>query len=250
MQINPETAKYFSFESVTSTNDFARELLSEDELVVVSALHQSLGRGRNINKWYGSYGNNIYLSIGIKHKSDISTLDLAVIQAVGSLAVKNTLSKLTNQDLFQIKYPNDVYAFYQSTHKKISGILIEHSFAGSECISSVIGIGINVNENSFPLELQSSAVSLSQIGITSDIQEIKQEVINNFFDLLTSYDDRKLFDIWKKELNLENKDINVLGKDKKYRFSKFFDDGRIELIDNNNNKITIDNGDSVRYSFD
>ena len=250
MQINPETAKYFFFESVTSTNDFAKELLSEDELVIVSALHQSKGRGRNTNKWYGSYGNNIYVSIGINHKSDISTLDLAVLQAVGSLAVKNTLCKLANQDLFKIKYPNDVYALHQNVYKKISGILIEHSFAGSKCISSVVGIGINVNENSFPPELKSTAVSLSKIGILSNIQEIKQELIDNFFVLLTNYDDRKLFDIWTKELNLENKDINVLGKDKKYRLSKFLDDGRIELIDNNNNKITIDNGDSVRYSFD
>lgn len=250
MKINQESAKYYSFESITSTNDFARELLSEEDLVIVSALHQTKGRGRNINQWYGSYGNNIYISIGIKHKSEISTLSLAVIQAVGSLAVNNTLQKLTNKDLFRIKYPNDVYALYQDNFKKISGILIEHSFAGSECISSIVGIGININENSFPPELQSTAVSLSQLGINSDIQEIKEDLISNFFELLNNHSEKQLFDIWQKKLNLANKEIIVVGKETKYKFSKFFEDGRIELIDNNNNKITIDNGDSVRYSFD
>lgn len=250
MKINPENAKYYSFESITSTNDFAKELLGQDELVVVTALHQTKGRGRNINQWYGSYGNNLYLSIGLKHNSSVSTLSLAVLQAVGSLAVRDSLRRLSNQDIFRLKYPNDVYAYHNQTYKKISGILIEHSFAGSECINSVVGIGINVNENSFPSELKDTAVSLSQIGIELEVNKIQNDLVNNFFNILTNHSEIEIFNNWKKELNLENKKIQVLGKDKFYKFAKIFEDGRLELIDNNNNKITIDNGDSIRYNLD
>lgn len=250
MIINPELAKYYYFESITSTNDFAKELLSNDELIIVSALHQTKGRGRNTNQWYGSYGNNLYLSIGIKHNSAVSSLTLAVLQAVGSLAVYNTLVEITNQDIFRIKYPNDVYAKHNGKFKKISGILIEHSFAGSECFSSVIGIGLNAKENSFPEELKETATSLLYLGVNIEINQIQEKILNNFFTSINNYKEIELYENWKNKLNLSNKTITVIGKKNKFRLSKFFEDGRIELIDENNNKITIDNGDSIRYNLD
>lgn len=250
MKINSEQVKYYSFESITSTNDFAKELLAKDEFVVVTAYHQTKGRGRNTNQWYGSYGNNLYLSIGLRHNSNVSTLSLSVLQAVGSLAVRDTLIKLSNIDIFRLKYPNDVYALHNQTFKKISGILIEHSFAGSECINSVIGIGVNVNENSFPPGLKETAVSLSQLGIELEVNEIQNELVNYFFRILNNHSEIQIFNTWKNNLNLENKEIYVVGKEKTYKFKKLFEDGRLELMDNNNNKITIDNGDSIRYNLD
>ena len=250
MRINPENAKYYSFESITSTNDFAKELLMNEDLVVVSALHQTKGRGRNINQWYGSYGNNLFLSIGIKHSSYINSLTLAILQAVSSLAVQDTLQELTKANIYRIKYPNDIYAYDGEKYRKISGILVEHSFAGSECISSVIGIGINVRENSFPVQLQESAISLFQLGFDIEIHKLQTKLIDIFFSYLANNSDKQIFNIWKKELNLTNKEIKVLGKESTYRLSRFFEDGRLELVDSKNNKITIDNGDSIRYNLD
>lgn len=250
MKINPNNAKYYAFESITSTNDFAKELLLNQDLVVVSALHQTKGRGRNVNQWYGSYGNNLYLSVGIKHSSNVDSLTLAVMQAVGSLAVRNSLQELTNKNIYKIKYPNDIYAYDGVKYKKISGILVEHSFAGSECISSIIGIGVNVHEKSFPEDLHDFAISLFQLGFDIEIKSLQENIVNNIFLLLTKYSNIEIFELWKKDLNLHNKNLKVLGKESNYKLSRFFVDGRLELVDENNNKITIDNGDSIRYNLD
>jgi len=249
MKINSNKAKYFTFESITSTNDFAKELLLTEELVVVTALHQTKGRGRNVNQWFGSYGNNLYLSIGIKHSSSVDLLTLAAMQAVGSLAVRNTLQELTNKEIYKIKYPNDVYAYDGEKYRKISGILVEHSFAGSECISSIIGIGVNVQEKSFPIDLRETAISLFQLGFNLDVKKVEENLVNSIFSLLANNSNKQIFDLWKKELNLQNKQIKVLGKEANYRLSRFFLDGRLELVDEKNNKITIDNGDSIRYDL-
>lgn len=51
----------------------------------------------------------------------------------------------------EIKWPNDVYV----QGKKICGILIENVFSGDRISSSVVGIGVNVN-NSLPEELKNT----------------------------------------------------------------------------------------------
>lgn len=250
MKINEHEIKYFNFETITSTNDFAKELLANNRYVVVTALNQIKGRGRNTNQWFGSYGNNLYISIGMQHYKEVSTLTLAVLQAVGSLAVKKTLNELIQKDIFKLKYPNDVYALHNHTYKKISGILVEHSFAGSNCLSSIIGIGLNINETNFPPEIADQATSLKLLGFDFQVNYIQNNLVENFLQLINNLDEREIFELWKNELNLQNKQIFVISKNKNYTFNRLLEDGRMELIDEKNNKITIDNGDSVRYNLD
>ncbi len=100
----------YNLSEVTSTNDYARELLSQNNLVLVSALNQTEGRGRKGNNWFGSYGKNLYISFGIKHQNTISPNQLASLQAMSALIVKKALRTVTNSDTFYIKYPNDIYA--------------------------------------------------------------------------------------------------------------------------------------------
>ena len=72
-----------------------------------------------------------------------------------------------------IKWPNDVYV----ADKKICGILIENTFSGNRISSSVVGIGVNVN-NSLPEELANIAVSMREAaGHPFDREEVEKTLI-------------------------------------------------------------------------
>jgi BirA family biotin operon repressor/biotin-[acetyl-CoA-carboxylase] ligase len=250
--------EHYNFDKITSTNDYARELLNKDLVAIVSANYQSKGRGRNTNTWYGSYGNNVYLSIAIKHIDEIDSDNLPVFQALSSLIVINSLKRLYPKVKFALKYPNDVYAFVpipkesdtiNPNYRKISGVLVEHSFMGSFCTSTIIGIGINVSEQNFPPEIADNSTSLDLLGYNASIEEIIKAIINELYYLADNNDAAEIFDLWKYSLNLTKKQIQVVGDELNYTFSRILDDGRLELI-RNKQRIIIDNGDSIRYNLD
>lgn len=73
----------------------------------------------------------------------------------------------------EIKWPNDVYV----QGKKICGILIENVFSGDRISSSVVGIGVNVN-NSLPEELKNTAISMSEAaGHLFDREDVENTLI-------------------------------------------------------------------------
>jgi BirA family biotin operon repressor/biotin-[acetyl-CoA-carboxylase] ligase len=61
-----------------------------------------------------------------------------------SLAVRELCEEAINDEI-RIKWPNDIY----HKNKKLAGILIENTISGSQLASSVIGIGLNVNQTEF-----------------------------------------------------------------------------------------------------
>jgi len=74
-----------------------------------------------------------------------------------SLGVANALTPILGKK-FKIKWPNDLYF----EHGKLGGILIENSLQGTQIKSSVIGIGLNINQEAFPPEA-ANAMSVKQI---------------------------------------------------------------------------------------
>ena len=57
-----------------------------------------------------------------------------------------------------VKWPNDIL----SANKKIGGILIENTVKGKKINNSIIGIGLNVNQEKFPDSLK-NVTSLKKI---------------------------------------------------------------------------------------
>jgi BirA family biotin operon repressor/biotin-[acetyl-CoA-carboxylase] ligase len=238
----------YNFDTVTSTNDFARELITNHKIVIITALFQTEGKGRNTNHWYGSYGNNIYLSIGIRHNEVLTAEEIASFQAIGALSVKYALSKYCPNKTFKIKYPNDIYV-QDGKFKKISGILVEHGFAGSFCSYSIVGIGVNVNEQIFHPDIIDNVTSLLKIDCQSDINKF-QEIVLNEFSKIINLETQEIFTLWVDELDIIGKSIEVLNDNFTYIANKVLIDGRLELINTlNNEKKIIDNGDSIRYNF-
>ena len=166
-------------EETESTNLYTRQLLAREHLEegsIVVADYQSGGRGQMGNSWFSSKGENLLFSLVI-YPQDVLANEQFIISRIASLAVKNTLDQFT--DDIRIKWPNDIYWKEQ----KIAGMLIENDIAGKYITNSVIGIGININEELFPPEL-SKAVSLQQITGSIHDRDYILDILQREFFLL------------------------------------------------------------------
>ena len=133
-------------DETASTNLAASEqILSHNPAdgTAVLAKFQTAGKGQAGATWESEYGQNLLVSY-IFFPSFIEPKDLFVLNKAVGLGVYDYIKSQLKSDVF-IKWPNDIY--YRD--KKIAGILIENSVTFSEVNHSVVGIGINVNQQKF-----------------------------------------------------------------------------------------------------
>lgn len=139
-------------EEVDSTNNEAlRHSDCTDGMSVWAASYQTAGRGQRGNVWISSRGENLTFSILVRFGSGaLGTLralrQFAVSQAV-TLGITDYLSSRGIEA--SIKWPNDIWV----EDRKICGILVENRICEDMISRSIIGIGLNVNQKEFPLEL-------------------------------------------------------------------------------------------------
>lgn len=157
------------FKSVHSTNKKAKEMSEALPWTVILAEEQENGYGRKGEAWYSPKGG-LYFSV-ILPRGEINDLQTLTILAAFIVA-KVVKESFSVEPL--IKLPNDVLL----NGRKLCGILTEN-VVGSEVKSSVIGIGINTNTESFPSELKDIATSLKiETGREVDNMEILEKIIN------------------------------------------------------------------------
>ena len=140
------------FEELDSTNNEAvRGIKNFDNLSVLAARKQFAGRGQRGNKWDAEPGANLTFSIILKYRAAGMTPLPATRQfrlsRIAALAVCDYLKAKGVES--RIKWPNDIYV----RDRKICGMLIENSLDGEYVDWSVIGIGINLNQKKFPVEV-------------------------------------------------------------------------------------------------
>jgi BirA family biotin operon repressor/biotin-[acetyl-CoA-carboxylase] ligase len=139
-----KTIKYLP--TCHSTNDYCQEILlneSYSEGLVVYTDYQTGGRGQRGNTWQAEPGQNLMLSLILK-PDFLKAYDQFYLNMVISLAIFNTLNDYI-PDKLRVKWPNDIYF----EHQKLGGILIENSIQGNYLTSSIVGIGLNVNQIEF-----------------------------------------------------------------------------------------------------
>ncbi len=140
-----------------STNSYLKELILEhtdlDECAVV-AENQFAGRGQMGATWYSQPGKSLTFSIYKKHLNIAISNQIYLSMAVAVAMVE--ILKKTLQDRVSIKWPNDIMA----DAKKIGGILIENSTQANQIKSTIIGIGLNVNETEFEALPHASSIQL------------------------------------------------------------------------------------------
>ena len=156
-----------------STNRYAREHICElDNLSVVTAMYQSSGKGQGNHVWLSEPGANMLISIVLKDLSIKPSEQVKISDITAASVVELLESHGINA---WIKPPNDIWV----DTKKICGILIEHSLRGNHISWSIIGIGLNVNQTSFPDDLPNpTSMKLEQEG--ADIEDLISEFMKIF----------------------------------------------------------------------
>ena len=145
------TMKILHFDEINSTNVFLYDKMAEKNDIsdtVVVAAHQTAGRGMDKNRWESEAGKNLLFSIALKINFLEAENQFKISQAV-SVAIVETLQNIINSDKFFIKWPNDIYF----GDKKLAGMLIQNTIEGRMMGTSIIGIGLNVNQMEFSKDI-------------------------------------------------------------------------------------------------
>ncbi|MDR2496164.1 MAG: biotin--[acetyl-CoA-carboxylase] ligase [Tannerellaceae bacterium] len=173
------TSPIIRLRETASTNLHMLELLEKDSLPegsVVTAEYQTAGRGQaGGSAWESAPAQNLTFSLLLRPEQ-IRAREQFILAQISALAVKETLDLFAGG--FTVKWPNDVYW----NNKKICGILIENTLMGEYISSSVVGIGLNVNQTAFP-EMEAAPVSLRMItGEMYEREALLQRLLRRLFD--------------------------------------------------------------------
>lgn len=143
------------FDTIDSTNTKAQELAEKgyQSGTLVVADKQELGKGRRGRSWVSPSGTGIFMTLMIK--PDINPNNASMLTLVAALAVAKAITSVTGEEAL-IKWPNDIVV----NGKKVCGILTEMNAQFDYINHIVVGIGINVHNESFPEEISQMASSL------------------------------------------------------------------------------------------
>lgn len=137
--------------TVDSTNRYMRDNASElwskhgeSGFAVVTAGHQTAGRGQRGNTWNSNAGENLLFSILVHPGETLEVSKQFLLSQAVALSIHDAM-KCYGIDT-QLKWPNDIYA----GNRKLAGILLELDYSGAFVEQAIIGIGLNVNQENFP----------------------------------------------------------------------------------------------------
>jgi BirA family transcriptional regulator, biotin operon repressor / biotin---[acetyl-CoA-carboxylase] ligase len=200
---------------VSSTNDYAARLINENKAadgVVVSAAHQTSGKGQEKNTWESSPGKNLTISIIIQ--PGIEAGEQFLLNMISSLAVRDFVKHHLPGSKISIKWPNDIYV----DDRKIAGILINNTIVGNQISWTIMGVGININQEIF-LSGAPNPVSMVQIsGKHFDLEVCLDSFISRFSKwstVLKSGDFAEIQSAYHQSLYKLNKKSDFLIKGKK-----------------------------------
>ena len=139
-----------------STNDLAMEAAAggAPEGSVFLAEQQTAGRGRAEHRWHSERSAGIYCSAVLRPA--LPPADVLVLSLAAGLAVHSAVQEIDDRLNPDLKWPNDLLL----DGKKFCGILTEMNAEVTRVRHVVVGIGINVNQKSFPSDLKDVATSL------------------------------------------------------------------------------------------
>lgn len=155
-----------------STNDELVQMSrnsDEPEGSVVYTDDQQKGKGQRGNVWIAEPGKNILMSILLRPKF-LFPADQFYLNLISGLAIVDVLKNHIDDEIL-LKWPNDIFI----NDRKISGVLVENNLRGNSIETSVVGIGINVNQKGFRIN---SATSLTlETNLVFDREELIESVL-------------------------------------------------------------------------
>lgn len=171
-----------SLKSIDSTNTFLSDLSKHSSIVegtVVLTEDQLDGRGQQGNVWQSEKNKSLTFSVLLFPKIDVNyqfsfnkCISLSICEAFKRCGVRS-----------QIKWPNDIFI----NDKKVAGVLIENTIQHEKIYKSVVGVGINVNNDQldFPLATSLKMETSTTFDLMS-LLDLLCEEIERFYLLLKS----------------------------------------------------------------
>ena len=151
--------EFIELNQVDSTNQYALD--HGRPCLLVTARAQNAGRGRRGRPWFSPIGENVYMTLTLAPPEERYPI-------IAGVAVRCAIAELLPDQAVAIKWPNDIVI----SGKKVCGILCE-----TRGPITAIGIGVNVNQQAWPKELEHRACSLKQhAGHGFSINEVIESV--------------------------------------------------------------------------
>lgn len=238
--MNNNSLDRIALEEVDSTNSYISANLSQLQLpVCVSASYQTSGRGQGENNWYSKKGKNLLFSYAFSPK-DLKPDESFYLSRIFSLAVADFYSAHLRS--VKIKWPNDI--IYRE--KKLAGILIENRLFGERMDICISGMGLNINQEKFPVFSPRAASIKSLTGNTVKIEHALDDILTRL-------------EYWIDCLN--NRDFALIVKEYNRHLFRFMDDAlykaenelfeaRISGVEEDGHLILLtSSGETRKYAF-
>lgn len=200
------------FKTIDSTNDFAKSLAQLGAVhgtTVISEV-QTRGKGRMGKSFYAPHGMGIYMSVILRPQ--LSVEHSLLITSCAAVAVADAVEKIADMEC-RIKWVNDIYS---KSNKKLCGILTEASVnveqGGLEY--AVVGMGINVQNTTFPKNISDVATSIRmETGKSVSRSRLAAEILNCLEKRLDTISDKGFLADYRNRSNLIGKRIEVTHND-------------------------------------
>lgn len=228
----PSGLKRIHLDETESTNDIClNELNNSDIPILVTADMQTKGRGRNEKEWNSPKGN-LYFSFGFTRHNLINGLSVKV-----GLILAESLQQILKKNVL-LKWPNDIFYL----NKKVGGILVETS-SMNNIFKIVIGIGVN-------LQLSDSNKQWGNLEINTDIDKVKEQIIEMLSSKLFVFLEDDLDEDWSKRwtnLCIHNeKEIMLESNNEELFFMGINHDGQL-IGKKKDDKILFVNESSISF---
>ena len=231
--------KTITLDYVESTNITTSQLAKSKVIEngdVIFAHSQTKGKGQINNYWESEPKKNFTFSIFLEPNFLPIHKQFYISKAI-SIAIFSFVKEYAEN--VKIKWPNDIYI----NDKKIAGILIENTIMGANLSSSIVGVGININQTEF-LEQTPNPVSLKLINsLEYNLKELQTELLSKidyWHKMLTMRDFSKINDFYLDNLYKYNQWHKFRIKDKEFR-AKIIDileSGELVIVNKDNKQST------------
>lgn len=205
------------YDEIDSTNNRAKEAGDKKAAhgTLFVADKQVAGKGRRGRVWESPSGSSIYMTILLY--PEVAPIKAPQLTLVMAIAVAEGIQAVTGLET-KIKWPNDIVV----NGKKICGILTEMSTEIDYINHVVIGVGINVNQDTFPEDIKSTATSLKlEAGKSVQRSELIAAVMKSFENCYETFmkteDLSGLQELYNSMLVNKDREVKVLEPGNEYK---------------------------------
>ena len=202
--INEIYKKIIHLRSIDSTNKYAKTLVGPDlnYPILIYSDEQTKGKGRIDRTFVSNLDAGVYMSI--LFKSNFAIYNITKVTGYTSVIVSEVLDELTKVKT-SIKWVNDIYV----GNKKLCGILTESIIKNTD-VYLIVGIGINVLRQDFPIELKEIVTTIEdETNKKFDKEILINEIATRFFTEIHKLESKEYITTYRNKSNVIGKNVEL-----------------------------------------